>query len=38
MHTYGNRGDVGKVCSDTRGVDNIVKGKLVNKRASLQQE
>jgi hypothetical protein len=37
-HTYGNRGDVGEICSDAGGVNNIVKGKLVNKRASLQQE
>ena len=37
-HTYGNRGDVGEICSDAGGVNNIVKGKLINKRAGLQQE
>lgn len=36
--TYSNRGDVRKVGSDTGSVHNIVQGKLINQRASLQEE
>jgi hypothetical protein len=37
-YTYGNRGDVREISSNTGGVDNIVEGKVINERASLQQE
>jgi len=36
--TYGNRGDVREISSHTGGVDNIVQGKLVNERGSLEEE
>lgn len=36
--TYSDGGDVREIGSNTRSVDNIVEGKLVNKRAGLQEE
>ena len=36
--TYCHRRNVGKISGDTRGVDNIVKGELVDERTGLQQE
>lgn len=36
--TYGNGGDVREVSGDTGSVDDIVEGKLVNQRGSLEQE
>lgn len=36
--TYGARGDVGEIGSDTGGVDDIVKGELVNVRRGLEEE
>jgi hypothetical protein len=35
---YGSGRDVRKISSNTGGVDNIVKGQLVNKRAQLEEE
>lgn len=37
-YTYGDRGDVREICSHTGGVDNIIEGKVINKRARLQQK
>lgn len=36
--TYGLGGDVRQISTNTRGVDDIVEGKLVNKRAELQEQ
>lgn len=36
--TYSDGRDVTEIGSNTRSVDNIVEGKLVNKRAGLQEE
>jgi hypothetical protein len=36
--TYSNRGDVREISSHTRGIDNIVQGKLVNERRGLEEE
>jgi flavin-dependent dehydrogenase len=36
--TYGNRGDVREISSHTRSVDNIIQGKLINERRSLEEK
>jgi hypothetical protein len=36
--TYGDRGNVGEICSHTGSVDNIIESKVINERTSLQQE
>ena len=36
--TYGSGRDVRKVCSNTRGVDDIIERKLIDLRASLQKK
>jgi hypothetical protein len=36
--TYGSGGDVRKIGSDARGVDDIVKSKFVDERRELQQQ
>ena len=35
---HGNGGDVGEIGSDTWSVHNIVKGELIDERASLEEE
>lgn len=37
-YTYSNGGDVGEVSSDTWGIDDIVKSKLINERAGFEEE
>ena len=36
--TYSRAGDVRKIGSNTRGVDDIVKGKLVHERTGFEEE
>ena len=38
MKTYSRAGDVRKIGSDTRGVNDIVKGKLVHERTGFEEE
>lgn len=38
MESYGSRGDVGKINSNARGVDNIIQGQLIDQGARLQEQ
>jgi hypothetical protein len=38
VNTYSGGRDVGKIGGDTRGVDHIVKGELVDKRRELEEK